>query len=153
MVSRRRDKGPSPTGPVLEGHEGYNDTFNIVKTSKEDETIEKLRRELATWMKNEVFDKSRQKDIDLAVVFEPADEDNVIDVDNFVKPVLASLQNHDDDERDRHLIEDDSQIRRLLVHKLKAPDRIEPYDTPRLIVSFREYDPEKQMVMENPGMM
>lgn len=139
----------SPTGSYLEGSEGYNETFNIVRTNEEEKTIEELRRDLEIWVKNELFDEIRGEDIDLAIVFEPADPDNDVDVDNFVKPVISALQNHEKDDRDRHLIEDDSQIKRLLVHKLETQDRSEPYDEPRLSISFREYNPKRQMIMES----
>lgn len=143
---------------VIEDCAGYWSNFssNIatnwhlddVETS---EAISELRMHFEGWVMNEHFDEHREGAIDLAVVYDaPQSSDNSKDVDNVGKTVTSALQAHPEDERDRHLVRDDSQIMRMLVDK--RVDEIQ--DQPRVVISFRKHDPERQMVLtETPEVM
>ncbi|WEL23332.1 hypothetical protein [Candidatus Nanohalovita haloferacivicina] len=132
------------------------------------ENIERIRRDLGMWLNNEVFDDLRDKEIDLAIVYEYWREDDAVDIDNLVKPIVSALDGssgvtvlEDSEEDEPYLVEDDSQIIRILTKKIKREtdqiqkdvkiDKTENGDWReahgRITISFREHDPEKPMKM------
>lgn len=122
-----------------------------VKTGKINriETIKMIKTNLESWMKNPWLNELRNEKLDLAVIaIVNRQRMKRQDVDNILKVVLDALKKNDkiDFKKDAFLFYDDSQIVRVLVQKIervKDPN----YETDQLVISFRKYDPNKQMIL------
>jgi len=138
---------PNPT-LVLENAIGFIHDLQIIITKKKHKTeiIKKSRNRLESWLKNQHFDQYRNKKLDLAIVIY-LDKNRYCrqDIDNIAKIILDMLKK--DKESDRsYLFEDDSQVIRLLVYKIETK-KFNKCETNSIAISFREYDPKKQMIL------
>ncbi len=129
---------------VLEDAEGVYCTSNMISTNN-DESIGDLREDWKSWVKSENFEYIRKNPIDLAIVFSPRIGQDDVDVDNFAKKVVCALQNHEIDKENRYLINDDSQIQRMLVQKTSKLDK-----NGLITVSFRTSNLNKPMKLVSP---
>lgn len=144
----RIKKGPSP---ALEDATGMAADLITLKTGKpnKNETVEKIKTNLENWMGNVGFDELRGKLLDIAIVAKVNKQRmETQDLDNIAKIVLDSLKKNDklDFKRDTFLFKDDSQVVRLLVYKMPREED-ELYSTDELVISFREHDSKKQMIL------
>ncbi|MFB6144659.1 MAG: hypothetical protein ABEJ98_05095 [Candidatus Nanohaloarchaea archaeon] len=134
-------------GDVLIDSIGYHGGFNKVVRGRENfENIEKLRKGLANWMKNENFEDYKDKNIDVAIVYHYTDENQALDVDNLVKPVISSLENDERADDGEYLVEDDSQVRQILSKSMRAESLDEDY----LTISFREHSEKPMKLVKRP---
>ncbi len=62
------------------------------------------------------------------------------------KVVLDALKKSDKDPSKPYLFKDDSQVVRLLIYKLETKE-VSGYETNSLIISFREHNPNEQMIL------
>ena len=149
-----KQKARACKGPhlALENNIGSSGDLGEVATGKgRQESIEGLRVSLDSWMRNSDFDEFRDKKLDLAIVaMVNKDRMNHQDVDNLSKQVLDALKKPKDGKSkvEGYLFNDDCQVVRLLVYKLLREDD-ERYDTDEISISFREYDPSRQMILES----
>jgi Holliday junction resolvase RusA-like endonuclease len=144
----RIKKGPSP---ALEDATGMAADLITLKTGKpnKNETAKKIKTNLENWMENVGFDELRGKLLDIAIVAKVNKQRmEAQDLDNIAKIVLDSLKKNDklDFKRDTFLFKDDSQVVRLLVYKMPREED-ELYSTDELVISFREHDSKKQMIL------
>jgi Holliday junction resolvase RusA-like endonuclease len=120
-----------------------------VKSGKEadkKETTKNIKLNLEKWAGNPKFEKFRKVPMDLAIVIKMNKyRFRHQDVDNIVKIVLDALKKNNKSDT-IFLFEDDSQVVRLLVWKMKREEDFY-YNTDQLIISFREHDSRKQMEM------
>lgn len=136
---------------VLEDKQGAIGMLLKVKTSRN-----ALKKETALLIKNQIdgraaigaFDKIRDKPLDIALhlsVNKTRFERQ--DLDNIQKVVFDAIKKDKRHPERNYLVSDDSKIIRCLVYKTK---RIEDkyVDTDELTISFREHNPEKQMILE-----
>lgn len=142
---RRPYNGSEPD--VLEESMGLHGSFLKPDLERDpSENIEDLRIDQAGWADNDIFDEFEDEEIeiDLAIVYHFTEEVNAWDADTLfklVKPVFSSLEKHHyNDDEDRHIFEDDKQIKQVLVRRQEAPNREKDY----LTISFRKHS-EKPM--------
>jgi Holliday junction resolvase RusA-like endonuclease len=124
---------------ILGGAEGsFADLITIktgTKTKKQ--VIEEFSRNTEIWQKTFPYLRNKDAKIDLAIViYRKPHFIRRQDVDNIAKVVMDALKGN--------LFLDDSQIVRLLVYKLDAK-HVESHDTDSVAISFRLYNPNKQM--------
>lgn len=132
---------------VLEKPKGSFYDLIVIKTTKKKEMIKEIKINLESWMKNPHFDEIRKKKLDLAIViYVDKFRMKKQDVDNIAKTVLDALRKSKKNEHKPYLFEDDSQIVRLLVYKLETK-KLKGYETNSLVISFREHNPQKQMIL------
>lgn len=135
---------------VLEDGRGfYGDLVEIATgTKKRKETINTLRGDLAEWMKNAHFNPIRGKMLDIGIVaYVNKQRMNMQDVDNIAKVVLDSLKRPRNEKNEtRWLFDDDAQVMRLIIQKIQQ-ETINGVKTDQAFISFREHDPEKQMIL------
>lgn len=147
MTISRTGSGPFP---ILENSLGsFTDLVTIsTKSKNRKDVIETIRMNLESWMKNHGFEKAREADLDMAIVasISPGRIKNQ-DIDNISKVVLDALKKSEDD--DRFLFYDDCQVVRLLIWKIQQEELVD-YNTDTLTISFRIYDPQKQMILIEP---
>jgi Holliday junction resolvase RusA-like endonuclease len=135
---------------TLEDSVGANSLIKV-KTSKKTkrEIIEAIRRELKYYINNNIIQSFKDKNVDLAIIVYVRNSDyKRQDVDNIAKIVLDALSKNGPEDKGPYIFNNDSQIKRLLVHKIKQTKSNEA-ETDQFIISFREYDPKKQMIMRN----
>jgi len=133
----------------LESSEGLNKDLIIINTTKRKDTIENIRRNLGLWMNNHNFEKFRSRKIDLAIIlYLDKKRYNSQDLDNISKIVLDSLQKDIKNINTPYLIENDSQIVRLLLYKLPRTE-LKNINSNSLVISFRLHDPKKDMLLIN----
>ena len=128
---------------VLEDSEGTFGDLITVKTKKKTKKkmIEDIRSSQESWMEKFPHLHDINKKIDLAiVVYRQVGYLKRQDLDNIAKVVLDALKGY--------LFKDDSQIVRLLLVKKEA-ELLAGYDTDSLVISFRIYDPESDMILIN----
>jgi Holliday junction resolvase RusA-like endonuclease len=153
-MSPRDQRGRIARGPVwrLKGSIGFCLGLITVKSGKVSRKrfIEDLKRYLEVWVRNPAFEELRKSAIDLAIVVK-MDEYRFKhqDVDNVVKIVLDALKKGGESDP-IYLFEDDSQVARLLVWKMKREEDY-CYDTDQLAISFRKHNPAEQMEMVKEG--
>ena len=136
---------------VLEGSDNYYHNLTTIKTSNiyKRQIKEKIRIDLANWLKNPHFDTMRHGLLDIAAVATVNDRNMLIqDVDNIAKVVLDGLKEEKGDSR--FLFHDDNQVTRLLIYKLRSK-KVPGYNTDSLTISFRAHDSNKQMILINPS--
>ncbi len=136
---------------VLEGSDNYYHNLTTIKTKNEykKEVKEKIRADLARWLKNPHFDAMRGGLLDIAVVARVSDRNmRIQDVDNIAKVVLDALKEEKGDSR--FLFHDDNQVIRLLIYKLRS-EKLLQYNTDSLTISFRVHDSNRQMLLVNPS--
>jgi len=135
---------------VLQGSPGFISDLITVKTGDRtnfSKTREELFSNLKSWMNNVNFNDFRREILDMAIViYVDSMRYKTQDCDNIAKLVLDTLKK-DKDSSD-YLFEDDSQIIRLLVYKIKAEEN-EQFETNQMVISFRKHNPNKQMILEN----
>lgn len=152
-------KNPADRGDSLAGSEGLHGSFNKVFRSDElYENAQRLKTNMGDWLRNEEFEEFRDKELDLGVVYKYSDPDSALDSDNLIKPIISALDRQDEED-DTFLVEDDSQIKRILMERQRVPgdgyqmevkvdrDSHGNWRTAhgRVTVSFRQHDPEKPM--------
>jgi len=136
--------------------EGASYVFHDLITIKSDseykrEIVEKVRTNLALWMRNPHFNEIGSAVLDIALVVRVnANRMKIQDVDNIAKVVLDALKKDDGDSR--FLFHDDKQIVRLLIYKEQS-QALPGYNTDSLTISFRVHDSKKQMILVNPVRM
>lgn len=139
----------STSNPIhLKHWTGSTLVLNQVKTGKnyKSEMIKELKISLWNWMENQNFQNIKDAEIDLAIVVHLNKQRmKRQDCDNIAKVVLDGLTQKTGDP---FLINDDSQIRRLLVYKLPRKE-YEQFETDQLHISFAKHDPSKQMELED----
>ena len=140
------------SGPflVLEDNLGTSDDLITIRTKGEyrKETIEQIRRNVESWMKNPDFDSVRSLPLDLAIVARVSPSRmKKQDIDNIAKVVMDALKKSEGDPR--FLFYDDHQVIRLLVWKLQETEYT-GYNTDTLTISFRIHDDRKQMILVEP---
>ncbi len=153
MKSKETDRAGANPPLFLEGTNYIFHDLITIKTRDEykRDVVEKLRKNLAIWMKNPQFNKTRNELLDIAIVarvHENRMKDQ--DVDNIAKVVLDALQESKGDSR--FLFYNDNQVIRLLIYKQQSKN-LPSYNTDGLTVSFRIHDPEKQMVLVTTDVM
>ncbi|MCD6575605.1 MAG: RusA family crossover junction endodeoxyribonuclease [Nanoarchaeota archaeon] len=130
---------------VLKDDEGMFHDLIVIKSTKKKEINNTIKEHLNEWMDNPHF-KDKSKKFDVAIVIYV---DNFRmkkqDVDNISKVVLDALKKSKNP-KEPHLFEDDSQVVRLLIYKLPSK-RTRDYNTNSLVISFREHNPSKQMIL------
>ena len=142
--------GRSGSGPflTLEGSLGHSVDLVTVQTGKhlkKEATIETIRRNLAIWMGNPEFMALKCSPLDLAIVAKVNRQRMLTqDVDNIAKVVLDDLKETHGDPR--FLFHEDSQVTRLLIWKVQQDNHLQ-YNTDTVDISFRVYDPDRQMSM------
>lgn len=147
-------KGKILKGPIseLEDSKGLFSDLIATKTGVDKKkTIESIKKNLASWMKKEDFNRFRSERLDLAIVARVNKQRmKQQDVDNIAKVVLDALRRNKKVgfKRDVFLFYDDSQVVRLLVYKIPREED-EMYDTDGLDISFRIYDHQKQMILRS----
>lgn len=137
----------------LEGSLGTFDDLITIRTKGiyRKETIEEIRRNIESWMKNPDFESVRSLPLDLAIVarVNPS-RTKKQDIDNIAKVVMDALKKSEEDPR--FLFYDDCQVIRLLVWKLQET-QYAGYNTDTLTISFRMHDNKKQMILIEPEIM
>ena len=150
MTISRTSSGPFP---VLENNLGTIIDLVTIKTKGEyrKEVTSTIRLNMESWMKNQHFEGIKEAELDLAIVacVNPDRVKNQ-DIDNIAKVVLDALKKSEGD--DRFLFYDDCQVVRLLVWKIQQEEQAD-YNTDTLTISFRIYDPSKQMILIEPEVM
>lgn len=133
---------------LLENSTGSSNMLVYVLTStKRKEMKGKIRNSLWHWMKNNYFDSLRDQLVDLAIVYHTDKlRTKRQDVDNVAKVVLDSIKRDSKNTELPFLINDDSQVVRLLVQKLEKT-KMDGYETDQVAISFRIHDPTKQMIL------
>jgi len=150
MSKRETTKGRALEGPIfeLEDSKGLFSDLIATKTGvNRKETIESIKKNLASWMGKEDFNRFRSKRLDLAIVARVNKQRmEQQDVDNIAKVVLDALRRNDKTglKRNVFLFYDDSQVVRLLVYKIPRKED-ETCDTDGLDISFRVHDHKKEM--------
>jgi Holliday junction resolvase RusA-like endonuclease len=133
----------------------YGDLIDIITNKRgKKEMVSTIRKNFGEYFKNENFKKIREAGtlIDLAIFLE-VDINNFKnqDLDNIQKVVLDALEKDEKDPSWNYLYENDSQVCRILVWKVPKK-KIEvlntKFNTVSMTISFRNYAPSKQMVME-----
>jgi hypothetical protein len=111
--------------------------------------IEEIRNYYSDWPKNFPEFHNPDQKIDMAIVSHRQDTYiKMQDLDNIAKVVLDALKGH--------LFHDDAQIvRHLLVKEDAKPVEIyygneDQIKTDQISISFRKYEPEKQMILQSP---
>jgi|GEM_PF-6780452 len=147
----------SEEADVLQEAVGYRGEFNIITgrtTNKKDITqnIEELKTSMKNWLENEVFDEYRDKDIDVAIVYHYSDPDHAKDLDELLKPIISTLDKKEDEE-EPYLVEDDSQIKQILLKSTKTKkgkSGTEPYKDGHgyITISFREHNPKPMKLIK-----
>jgi len=148
MTKKYKPKIAANKSLVLESCIGFFSDLITVETSKKKEkTKEKIRCNLSGWMGNPHFLELRDKLFDVAlVIFVDDFRIKLQDVDNIAKTVLDSLKMSKKDINRPFLFYNDSQVVRLLIYKLRKKD-VDGFETDNLIVSFREHNPQRQMIL------
>jgi len=164
-VHRIRDVQVDNTGGTqLRNWEGIHGGFNHVIRSRDlHEKVEKVRTSMANWMRNKNFEGFEDTEIDVAIVYEYTNEDDALDLDNLIKPIICALEKNHRADDGHWLVEDDSQIRQILAKSIKREDMLQEYTKVernedkdewiethgRITVSFREHS-EKPMELVRP---
>jgi Holliday junction resolvase RusA-like endonuclease len=141
---------PRGAKTVLEDAFGYTNCLLTVSTRSSNRENQKreIRKTLTLWLDNPRFEEVRKKDLDLSIVvlINPL-RMKTQDVDNIAKPIMDALKRNINHPNDPYLFEEDSQIRRLLIEKIQKVEHND-FDTDDVYISFREYDPQNQMIMK-----
>jgi len=141
---------------VLKDCLGSNsDLIEIITSPKlKKSMVKKIRENFGVYFKNERFKEVREAGalLDLAVFLEvDIKRFKNQDLDNIQKVVLDALQKDKADPSWNYLFENDSQVCRILVWKVKKREikvLNEKYNTASMTISFRIHDPSKQMIMD-----
>jgi len=149
IESKWQDREPyhAKEPDILEESQGVHGSFLKIDLERDHaENIDNLRIDLSAWTDNELFEEFEDEecDIDLAIVYHFSDEEKAWDADKLfklVKPVSSSLENHYKDDKNRHLFQDDEQIKQILVRRQEAQEHREK---DYLTISFRKHS-EKPM--------
>jgi len=136
---------------VLQGAVGFTNDLVKIKTSAKQETMAELRKNTAAWLGNSHFEKYRASKIDVAIVV-CVNQHRYLkqDCDNLAKVVLDAISNSRQNPKPFYLIENDSQVIRLLVYKVQRKE-VPDTATDEVMVSFRPHDPNKQMILVEQG--
>lgn len=126
-----------------------------VRTGKKyrKEARKKIRTNLSIYGKNHLINAFRYKLLDVAiVVYVPKWRFKLQDLDNIAKVVLDAISKDKKDLQQTYLIEDDSQVIRLLLYKKERIEHPE-CETSQLSISIREHDPKKEMRLVRLGVV
>ncbi len=148
-TGKRPITGRAAAGPflVLEGSAGFSNDLIEIKTSEKEDSMGKLRGNLADWLSNSNFKKYQKEKIDLAiVVFASPSRYLRQDCDNIAKVILDAISNNPRNKKPFYLIDNDNQVIRLLVYKLQR-ETVQDALTDGMVLSFRIHDPAKQMIL------
>ena len=153
MAIQKIGKTGSPPFLQLEDSAGVCGGRGVVRTGSKyrKETINAIKTNLSNWMANNDFEPIRGSQLDLAIVIKLSPNRlNRQDIDNIAKVICDALKKRKGD--NRFLINDDSQIIRLLIWKVKRKE--DPlYDTDSYDISFRIHDSTKPMNLLQLGIM
>ena len=145
MSLKKFGKSGSPPFLQLEGSIGGSGDLGEIKTGSKyrKETINTIKANLSTWMHNDGFEPFRESQIDLAIIVKLSPSRlKRQDADNVAKIICDALKKRKGD--DRFLLNDDSQIVRLLVWKILRVEN-SLYHTDSYDISFRVHDSNKPM--------
>jgi len=150
MSVKKIGKTGSPPFLRLEDSEGFSGDLGEVKTGTRYRKgmIDTIKNNLSIWMANSDFEQIRGKQLDLAIVIKLSPYRlKTQDVDNMAKVICDGLKRRKGDKR--FLFDDDSQIIRMLVWKIKR--REDPqWDTDSYDISFRVHDSNRPMSLIEP---
>ena len=139
---------------ILNGSKGSSNSLFTVKTSSKTkfETIKDIKINLKNWMENKNFNEFRNKKIDLSIVIYTSKLNmKKQDVDNIAKIILDAICENKFHEPP-FLFNNDNQIVRLLVYKIKQ-EEIKESNTAEFVISFREHKAELQMNLIERGVI
>jgi Holliday junction resolvase RusA-like endonuclease len=132
---------------ILEGNKGSSSDLITIKTTKKKEIIKEIVENISSWMNNPNFEHLKNKPLDAAIVIY-VDKSRMKrqDIDNVAKIVLDALKKSKKNIEKPYLFEDDAQIIRLLIYKQER-NELNGYETSSIVISYREHDPNKQMIL------
>lgn len=132
---------------ILDGNKGASSDLIIIKTTKKKETIKEIVENTSSWMNNPNFENLKNKPLDVAIViYVTKSRMKRQDIDNVAKIVLDALKKSKKNIEKPYLFEDDVQIIRLLIYKQERHE-LNGYETNSIVISYREHDPNKQMIL------
>lgn len=147
-IRGKRSEGPTL---VLEDALGFNSDLITIKTGTKRnraKTIRTIREDLSDWMGNPGFETLRGKLLDLAIVVQVNKQRMAQqDLDNIAKITMDTLKKPEKPKDMAYLFNKDSQVVRLLLYKLPRFEH-SVYQTDEMTISFREHNPEKEMILE-----
>lgn len=145
MTVEKIGKTGSPPFLQLADSIGVSGNLGEIRTGSKyrKETINKIKTDLGNWMANNDFQPIRGQQLDLAIVIKlSSSRFKRQDTDNIAKVICDALKKRSSD--NRFLFNDDSQIVRLLIWKIKQKE--DPlWQTDSYDISFRIYDSSKIM--------
>jgi len=145
---KHKSRFSSGNNMVLEDAFYHSHLIDIITMKKNKQAMKKeIRDSFVDYFKNEKFKELKKVQIDLAIHLEVSSSrfENQ-DLDNIQKIVLDALQKDKKNPSWDYLYENDSQVCRILVWKTKKVEGSD-YNTASMTISFRAYDPSKQMIM------
>lgn len=132
--------------PQLEGQEvlvqGY---LADIVTGDKKYTVTNIRENTDRLKVHPLIDKLRREQLDVAIIVQIQNQSFLRqDVDNIAKVVLDALKKSKKEDNFSHLFEDDRQIVRLLIYKMRRIENPD-YNTCQISISVRKHDPTKEM--------
>ncbi|MFC1897198.1 RusA family crossover junction endodeoxyribonuclease [Chloroflexota bacterium] len=147
MTTKNKAMVSTPPSLKLEDCLGSYEALGEIKSGSryKKKTIQDIKKQLHRWMNAESFKPVKGKKLDVAIVIKcsPTRYKNQ-DTDNISKIICDALKEKKGDYR--YLFNDDSQIIRLLVWKMRRTDNAH-YGTDSYAISFRIHAPNKQMTL------
>ena len=146
-------------GPLyLSGDSGFFNTVLVIKSSRKfkKENEHNIRENIIDYSKIDTLKEIsnnlviKDKLIDLAIVlYLDKGRYKIQDLDNVAKTVLDGIKKDKKNSKLPYLINDDSQIVRLLLYKLSRTEQ-KGCNTSNITVSYRLHDPSLEMVLVKP---
>ena len=153
MSLEKIGKTGSPPFLQLADSIGVSGNLGEIKTGNKyrKATIDTIKTDLFNWMVNDNFQPVREQQLDLAIIIKLNPyRFKKQDADNIAKVICDALKVQGND--NRFLINDDSQIVRLLIWKIKRKE--DPlWQTDSYDISFRIHDSNKAMTLIQPEIM
>lgn len=151
MKSNEKFVGRASSGNhlVLEDCIGsFGHLIDIITKKKSKQAMKNdIRTSFSNYFKNDNFKELKKAQLDLAIHLEVESRRfNKQDLDNIQKIVLDALQKDKNDPLWDYLYENDSQVCRILVWKMKKV-KVLDYNSASMTISFRVHAPSKQMIM------
>lgn len=132
---------------VLEDEVGFTNDLIEIRTGAKQDSMAQLRRGIAAWLKNSNFERYQKSKIDIAIViYVNRQKYRNQDCDNIAKLVLDAISNSKRYPKPSYLVENDSQVIRLLVYKIEQT-KMQDMATDEVMISFRPHNPNKQMIL------
>ena len=143
-VLPRASSGPEL---VLKNAVGFTNDLIEIKTGAKAQSMASLTKNISNWLQNKNFDAYRKCNIDVAIVVYVNKRRYLEqDCDNVAKVVLDAISNSRRHPKIAYLIENDSQVVRLLVYKIKRTESSDAA-TDGVMISFRKHATEEQMIL------